>query len=493
MVNVVGERELAQKSIYDCASLLIDALSKRRGLPPTGTATREASAEIDALVRAIKRRFKPDEGTIVAKSRLVKVLGVGNFGTIWEGEEVNTGHRVAVKIFRLERLAEGQMLFRFRKSIRAMRLLSERKRLEKVPEARGTIVQFGMADPTGLAFSMDLLPNGNLDDIAKRGWTVEHKLDVCGRVATAVAYSHAAGVIHRDIEPANVVLDDEGKAVLTDFDIADIKFATSMSTTVEGGLGTPVFAAPEQLVDAELADERSDVYSLGRLLQYMLLERSPGYQIEKDPALENLAAFPPALVEIVRKATQYDPARRFISVRDFQDALAKNRTGAAALRARITRLRRWSRHNWAIVTILGLLIAAITVAAVYQTRVADELADLAFRLRESIAEREAAVELVEKIRAELSHYERRQQSEARDRLIADAEARLSSAQQAVTDVTKEQSQLTKRLDKKAATAPFERQPTGVAPFSRSVADGALMGAASFAATCTIPGGPTVWG
>jgi serine/threonine protein kinase len=127
---------------------------------------------------------------------------------------------------------------------------------------------------------MELLHGGNLDEVDKLGWALARKLEVMSRVCMAVAYSHANGVIHRDVKPANIVLNYQGQPVLTDFDIADVKFATSMSTTVEGGLGTPVFAAPEQLEDADLANERSDVYSLGRLLLYLLIERSPGYQVD---------------------------------------------------------------------------------------------------------------------------------------------------------------------------------------------------------------------
>jgi serine/threonine protein kinase len=448
-----AKQDQPDKRINDCAGLLVDALSRRRGLPPTGTATQEVTDEIDTLARAIRGLFRPDEGSLVAGARLTKVLGVGNFGTVWEGEDVETRRRVAVKIFRLERLAEGQMLFRFRKSIRAIRLLSEEKRLEKAPDANGTVVAFFRADPTELAFSMELLPHGNLDDIAKRGWTVEHKLDVCTRVCAAVSFSHANGVIHRDIKPANIVLNDDGQAVLTDFDIADIKFATSMSTTVEGGLGTPVFAAPEQLLDADRADERSDVYSLGRLLHYMLLERSPGYQVEKDPGLENLAGFPPALVEIVRRATQHDPARRFASANEFRDALSKSRTGAAAWRAWASRFRRWSRNNWAVVAIVSLIVVGSTTTGISQARVAaretrfsEQLSELTARLNQLIKDKDAAVDRVTEIEAELATYRQQPQSRDRDQRIADAEARLKVAKQAVDNLAKQQRALSNQID-----------------------------------------------
>ncbi|HYP98165.1 MAG TPA: AgmX/PglI C-terminal domain-containing protein [Polyangiaceae bacterium] len=448
------------ENVAACSARLVDALSRRRSLPQTGTATAEVTEEIDEYVRTIKTQFKAEEGSIVAGARLLKVLGVGNFGTVWEAEDLWSRDRVAVKVFRLERLAEGQMLFRFRKSIRAMRLLGEEKRLDKSPEARGTVVAFGRPDASELAFSMELLTKGNLDDIGKRSWTLEHKLDICTRICVAVAYSHANGVVHRDIKPANIVLNEDGHAVLTDFDIADIKFATSMSTTVEGGLGTPVFAAPEQLIDADSADERSDVYSLGRLLYYMLLERSPGYQIERDPALENLAGFPSALVEIVRKATQHDPKRRFSSVDELYVALSKSRTGAAAWLARSARLRRWVRHQWTLVVIVGLIVGGSLGAVAYQARVAAREAQVAAReaalsatlsrlseiLNQSIRDKDAAVDRVTKIKAELELLHKGAETPDRDRLISEASTRLLAAERAVDDLTKQQQELGTQIE-----------------------------------------------
>lgn len=436
---------LDELPVAECVSRLVSALSRRRKLPPTGTATVEAQHEVDALAIIIKRRFKPDEGSTVAGARLVKVIGVGNFGTVWEAIDQESGQPVAVKIFRLERLNEGQMLFRFRKSIRAMRLLSEEKRLAKQKQAAGTVVKFLCRDNTDLAFSMELLTRGNLDDVSKHGWSLPHKLELTARICTAVSYSHASGVIHRDIKPANIVLNDGGLAVLTDFDIADVKFATSMSTTVEGGLGTPVFAAPEQLRDAELANERSDVYSLGRLLHYLLLERSPGYQVEKDPVLRDLGEFPPALVEVVRCATQFDPARRYESVDKMQTALLACHTGAAALRARVTRTARWARHNWALLVITFLTIGALSGFAAYQARVAKREATLASRFEE-LSTKLAALSSEKQQATDKKQTAEERIRELSDRIKAAPSDQLSPLQAELARVQKDRDEALTQLD-----------------------------------------------
>jgi tRNA A-37 threonylcarbamoyl transferase component Bud32 len=379
-----SSRTGGQPSVRDLVDELVELLSRKRKAVEGSGERGELSNQIDDIVRQIKDRFRPGENEVVAGAKLVKVIGVGNFGTVWEGIEKETNQRVAVKIFRLERLAEGQMVARFRRSIRAIRLLSEEKRLAKKRDPRGAVVRFHQEDPTTLAFSMDQLHGGNVEDVGRFGWTLDRKLEFMAAVGAAISYSHANGVIHRDIKPANIVLDDNKKPVITDFDIADIRWATSLSTTVEKGLGTPVFAAPEQLEDADTATESADVYSLGRLLYYLLLERSPGYQVEKDPSFKNLSGYPPAIVEIVRQATQFYPAKRFGSANAFVRAVEKCTSGGAAWRARWSRTQRWVRVNWALLSIVGILLSGASGFGIWQMQVATE--QIAARRRAEIAE-----------------------------------------------------------------------------------------------------------
>jgi serine/threonine protein kinase len=132
--------------------------------------------------------------------------------------------------------------------------------------------------------------------------------------------------------PYIVAARQSGKSTLTDFDIADIQFVTTAEGV--GGLGTPVFAAPEQLEDAANSTELSDVYGLGRLLYFLLLERSPGIQVEADPSLDNLRRFPTPLVSVVRRATQVDPAE-----------LERHETRWARVRAQAQRAWRWANRS----------------------------------------------------------------------------------------------------------------------------------------------------
>lgn len=350
-------------------------LIRERALDDTSRGA--AEAEIDRHTRLLRSRPIVGAGSVVAGARLERELGKGNFGTVWLARQLGSGVAVAIKIFNLDRLGDGVMMWRFRRSIRAMALLAKSR---GVPASVPRLIE--VAEDT-LAFSMTYLNGGTLEQIERRGWSLSTKLSVFARVCEAVDFAHGVGIIHRDIKPANILLGPDGSPVLVDYDIADIRFVTQLSVA-HGGLGTPIFAAPEQLEDAEYADERSDIYSLGRLLHYLLLEGSPGYQIERDPTLANLHRCPAALVAIVRRATQWDPRRRFPSVRALLGELARCQTGLAAVRARVLGAHRWVRHNTLLLAVIGTISCSSLGFAVFQRDYAEVQAELAASKEESL-------------------------------------------------------------------------------------------------------------
>lgn len=341
-------------------------------------AERRGAAEhmIDAYTRQLRNVPSPTPGSIVAGTRLERAVGSGNFGTVWRAHRISTGEVMATKIFNLDRLSEGVMLWRFRRSIRALKGLSAYRMAPR------SIPRIAEVSTDGLAFSMSYLSEGTLEQVERRGWSLATKLAVFLEIARAVAFAHQIGIIHRDIKPANVLLDTELHPVLIDYDIADIKFVTQLSVA-RGGLGTPVFAAPEQLERADDADERSDIYSLGRLLHYLLLERSPGYQIERDPNLENLRGQPPGIIAVVRRATQWDPQRRYTSVIELIADVEHCQTGFAVVRARLLALKRFLRQNALLLTTVTTVTGGAIWVAAMQQQVAALRQDAIVQARES--------------------------------------------------------------------------------------------------------------
>ena len=132
----------------------------------------------------------------------------------------------------------------------------------------------GLAErrPLRAGFLDEVAAGGDLRRIPKLNWTLERKLGVIGTICAAVTFAHEKDIIHRDLKPANVLLTAEFEPILADFDIADLNFANTQ--TAQAG-GSPFYAAPEQLVGRARCDATADVYSLGRLIQFMLTEAEP--------------------------------------------------------------------------------------------------------------------------------------------------------------------------------------------------------------------------
>jgi serine/threonine protein kinase len=212
---------------------------------------------------------------------------------------------------------------------------------------------------------MQLLPQGNLENIKRLGWNLDKKLEVFSRICLAVSHAHEHGVLHRDIKPQNVLLDSQRRPVLTDVGIADVGWASCLATSA-GGTGPVHFAAPEQLLRADSADERSDVYSLGRLLHYLIKEDNPVGLTEQRPLLDDLKNQPMAVIELVRRATQWEPHRRYASVRQLLDAVNRCRSGPGSWAARFRSARQGVRRHVVLLAILGMTTVGALAYAKYR-------------------------------------------------------------------------------------------------------------------------------
>jgi serine/threonine-protein kinase len=176
---------------------------------------------------------------------------------------------------------------------------------------------------------------------AKESFDLPTIFRLMGELLEALEVAHQAGVIHRDVKPANVMLDGKRRAKLTDFGVARITEgdAASADMTRAGQMiGTPSYMSPEQ-IQGQAIDRRTDIFSAGVLFYQLLTGRKPfegaGFPLAKkivqdDPTLPSaVTQLPPAIDRVVAKALAKAPGKRFQSAREFAEALALVRDGKA--------------------------------------------------------------------------------------------------------------------------------------------------------------------
>ncbi len=243
--------------------------------------------------------------------------------TVYRARDRRTSQDVAIKFISPALAENEQFIRRFRREVKVVAGLNHPN---IVP-----VLDYGEQD--GYAYQvMPFLNVGSLSDRLDKG---PISLEVGGRlldqVATALAYAHQHGIIHRDVKPSNILLDPEGNALLADFGMAR-RVEASESLTGSAVIGTPAYMAPEQ-VQGGPVDARCDQYALGVILFQLATGTLPysaetpmGYLLkhvnEPFPAASQRNPQVPLMIEqVILKATAKDPGERFESVSEMNRIL----------------------------------------------------------------------------------------------------------------------------------------------------------------------------
>jgi len=213
-------------------------------------------------------------GDILGNFKIVRPLGSGGMADVYEAEDISLGRHVALKILPLEFGRNTDLVSRFEREIRAAASLNH----------RGIVTVFEVGRDHSLHFySMRLLRGGDLRARITAGLSPAETFAILREITEAFQHAHSRGFVHRDVKPGNIMFDEQGYPVLTDFGIVKALESNTQYTKTGASIGTPRYMAPEQARGNPL-DARADLYSLGVVLFEMLTGRPP-YEAENGFAL----------------------------------------------------------------------------------------------------------------------------------------------------------------------------------------------------------------
>ncbi|MFD3509960.1 protein kinase [Nocardia sp. NPDC058666] len=274
-----------------------------------------------------------NNGALIAdRYRLQRLIATGGMGQVWEAMDTRLDRRVAVKVLKTEFSADPTFRARFRVEARTTAQLN-------APGIAGIYDYGETADPSGgetAYLVMELVQGEPLNAVLNRmgRLSVIQGLDMLEQTGRALEVAHAAGVVHRDVKPGNILVTPTGQVKITDFGIAK---AVDASPVTKTGMvmGTAQYIAPEQAI-GEDATAASDVYALG-IVGYEALAGVRPFTGEGaiTVAMKHVRDAPPPLPddlpanvhELIAITMAKDPLQRYSSGGEFADAVAAVRAG----------------------------------------------------------------------------------------------------------------------------------------------------------------------
>ncbi len=322
---------------------------------------------------------------MLGEFHLLREIGRGGMGVVFEAEQISSGRRVAVKVLAAPSVVDAKQLARFQIETQVAASLDH-------PHI---VPIFAVGCDRGLHYyAMQLIPGRSLamalrgsddpiqdpaastrSECSSRPFEPRQAARLALQAAEALNHAHELGVLHRDVKPANLLVDDHGHLWVTDFGLA--RFQGGSDLTSSGDLvGTLRYMSPEQAAGGRILDARTDVYSLGASL-YELLTARPAFDASDRQALLGQIAFDPPILPsklnrgiphdletICLKAMAKDAEHRYATARALAEDLERfldDRPIIAQRPGPVERLARWSRRHWrttiaaaAMLTILAL-------------------------------------------------------------------------------------------------------------------------------------------
>jgi len=281
----------------------------------------------------------------IAGLELGAEVGRGGMGRVFQGKHLGLGRQVAVKLLPPELATDPEFRARFEREARVL------ARLDHPGIVR--VHDFGVTDG-GECYLVMEWAGASLSKLLPL--PLPRAIVIVRQVCEALGHAHEQGIVHRDIKPDNVLIDDQGRVKLTDFGIARLVAPTDSGSTLTSAsrvFGTPDYMAPEARAGAR-PDPRVDIYAVGVLLQYM---------VTGSPQETALAELPAAVAAVVRRARSLEPAARQPAARSLGDELARALRIVEAAQAGAAEELPPEERSWSVA--VSLLAAVATAIAIY--------------------------------------------------------------------------------------------------------------------------------
>ncbi len=370
-------------------------------------------------------------GAVIGEYRLIRLLGQGGMGQVWEADQETLGRRVALKLIRPDKFGRD-----------VVRQLSREARASSRLDHPCIVTVYAAGEADGVPYiAQQLVGTGfHLGDAIARLRDAQHPVSpdyrklaiLFAHVADAVATAHAAGVLHRDLKPQNILIGANDVPAITDFGLAHV--SGDDGTPAKPGLvGTYPYMSPEQAAGKGALDARSDVFSLGAVFYEALTLRrafegdTAGQILERiqrhDPPDARVlrSRVPRDLAVICAKALAKSPSERYSSMTAFADDLRRylahepiHARPEGALRSSW----KWVARHPALSTGIVLSTVALVTISLLLVREVDLR-----RTAEQERERANQHDYLATLRAGQQHIARREFQEARRRLMSSSEDR----------------------------------------------------------------------
>jgi serine/threonine protein kinase/Tfp pilus assembly protein PilF len=329
-----------------------------------------ASEDEDAPTVAPKQQRTTSERLVeilgeLGDYELLEEVGRGGQGVVFRARQKSLNRTVALKVISLGQWASKGHLKRFRREAEAAASLDHPSivPIYEVGEREGACY-----------FSMKFVEGGQLDEVVKRApMSIRQAAELIAKVARTVHHAHEHGILHRDIKPGNILLDETGEPHLTDFGLARLVETESTVTRTMEVLGTPSYMAPEQAVGNNATiSSVTDVYGLGAVFYQLLTGQPPfagGTTYETIKLLLDTEPRPPRLLNpkvdrdlstICLKCLEKDPKRRYASALALAEDLEhwlKHERIQAKPSGFFTHARKWVQREPAIAALIASLVA----------------------------------------------------------------------------------------------------------------------------------------